>query len=128
MRKKILLVDDSPFFLKALLDALSENFEVETASSGEMAINLIKEIDSAAPGEVEPFDLIITDLEMPGLSGYDISQFIKIKNRKSKFTPVIMLTGKDITKEEARAYGCAAYIPKGNLGKVVSMAQILLSK
>jgi len=128
MRKKILLVDDSPFFLKALLDALSENFEVETASSGEMAIDLLKKIDSATSGKDEPFDLIITDLEMPGLSGYDIAQFIKIKNRKSKFTPVIMLTGKDITKEEARAYGCASYIPKGNLGKVVSMAQILLSK
>ena len=67
MRKKILLVDDCPFFLKALLDALSENFDVETTSSGEMAIDRLKEIDSAMLGYVEPFDLIITDLEMPGL-------------------------------------------------------------
>jgi CheY-like chemotaxis protein len=126
MRKRILLVDDCPFFLKVLLDALSENFDVETANSGEMAIDLIKKIDSAMLGYVEPFDLIITDLEMPGLSGYDVSQFIKVKNRKSKFTPVIMLTGKDITQEEARAYGCAAYIPKTNLGKVMSMTRILL--
>jgi CheY-like chemotaxis protein len=126
MRKKILLVDDSPFFLKALRDALSEDFHVETANSGEQAINLLKEIDGAKIGDVGPFDLVITDLEMTGLSGYDVSQFIKSKNRSNKFTPVIMLTGKDITQEEARGYGCAAYIPKTNLGKVMSMTRILL--
>ena len=126
MRKKILLVDDSPFFLKALSDALSVDFHVETASSGEKAINLLEEIDSAKPGDIGPFDLVITDLEMTGLSGYDVSQFIKNKNRSNKFIPVIMLTGKDITQEEARGHGCAAYIPKTNLGKVVSMTRILL--
>ena len=126
MRKKILLVDDSPFFLKALSDALSVDFHVETASSGEKAINLLEEIDSAKPGDIGPFDLVITDLEMTGLSGYDVSQFIKSKNRSNKFIPVIMLTGKDITQEEARGHGCAAYIPKTNLGKVVSMTRILL--
>ena len=124
MRKKILLVDDSPFFLKALSDALSVDFHVETAISGEKAINLLKEIDSAKLGDIGPFDLVITDLEMTGLSGYDVSQFIK--NRSNKFIPVIMLTGKDITQEEARGHGCAAYIPKTNLGKVISMTRILL--
>jgi len=79
MRKKILLVDDSPFFLKALSDALSVDFHVETASSGEKAINLLEEIDSAKPGDIGPFDLVITDLEMTGLSGYDVSQFIRNK-------------------------------------------------
>ena len=126
MKKKILLVDDSPFFLKALSDALSEDFHVVTANSGEKALDLLKEIDSAPFRDIVPFDLVITDLEMPGLSGYDVSQFIKSKNRNNKFTPVIMLTGKDITQEEARAYGCATYIPKTNLGKVVSMTRILL--
>jgi CheY-like chemotaxis protein len=126
MRKKILLVDDSPFFLKALRDALSEDFHVETANSGEQAINLLKEIYGAKVDDVGLFDLVITDLEMTGLSGYDVSQFIKSKNRSNKFTPVIMLTGKDITQEEARGYGCAAYIPKTNLGKVMSMTRILL--
>jgi len=126
MRKKILLVDDSPFFLKALSDALSVDFHVETASSGEKAINLLEEIDSAKPGDIGPFDLVITDLEMTGLSGYDVSQFIRNKNRRNKFIPVIILTGKDITQEEARGHGCAAYIPKTNLGKVVSMTRILL--
>lgn len=126
MRKKILLIDDSPFFLTALREAFAEDFHVETAVSGEKAIDLLKETDGDGLGDGETFDLIITDLEMPGISGYEVAQFVKGKNRHNKFTPVIMLTGKDITKEEARQYGCAAYIPKSNLKKVVSMARILL--
>ena len=42
-----------------------------------------KEIYSEKLGDVGPFDLVITDLEMTGLSGYDVSQFIKSKNRSS---------------------------------------------
>jgi two-component system chemotaxis sensor kinase CheA len=126
MRKRILLIDDSPFFLTALRDAFAEDFLVETADSGEKAIDILQENDSHAPGGGEPFDLIITDLEMPGINGYEVAQFVKGKNRNNRFTPVIMLTAKDITKEEARHYGCAAYIPKSNLNKVVSMARILL--
>ena len=102
MRKKILLVDDSPFFLKALRDALSADYYVETAFSGENANNLLEEIYCAKHGDIGPFDLVITDLEMAELSGYDVSQFIKSKNKSNKFAPVIMLTGKDITQEEAR--------------------------
>jgi len=128
VKKRILLVDDSPFFLTALHDALSGEFHVKTAASGEEAIDLIKETEIVKDGGGIPFDLVITDLEMPGLSGYDVSRFIKNKNRSNKFTPVIMLTGKDITKEEARQHGCAAYIPKTHLAKVISMARILLLK
>ncbi|RLB60184.1 MAG: hypothetical protein DRH08_15770, partial [Deltaproteobacteria bacterium] len=64
MKKRILLVDDSPFFLTALHDALSGEFHVETASSGEEAIDLIKETEIVKDGGGIPFDLIITDLEM----------------------------------------------------------------
>jgi CheY-like chemotaxis protein len=63
---------------------------------------------------------------MPGLSGFDLSLFVRQKNKESKFTPVIMLTEKIITKEEAREHGCVAYIPKSNLKKVVSMCRLLL--
>ncbi len=128
MKKKIFLIDDSPFFLKILSDLLSSDFLVETADSGEEAIDILKASDYDTPGCSEPFDLIITDLMMPGLSGYEVAQFVKGKNRKNKFTPVIMLSGAEITKEEARKHGCATYIPKTNLKKVVSMARILLHR
>ena len=125
-KKKILIVDDSPFFLKTLEDCLCKNFFVETASSGESAIEILEKTDPENPSELSRFDLIITDLTMPGISGYEVSEYVKNKNRTNRFTPVIMLTSKDISKEEARKHGCAAYVPKDNLDKVVSMAEILL--
>lgn len=124
MKKRVLVVDDSPFFIKVLSDLLAEDFVVETADSGEAALALLK--SSEVKGS-SSFDLVITDLEMPGLSGYDVAQFVKGKNRQNKFLPVVMLTEKEITKEEAREYGCATYIPKSNLKKVVSMAKILFA-
>ena len=126
MQKKILLIDDSPFFLKILSDLFEEDFEVEKANSAEQAIEMFKTSDLRNPASPMPFDLIITDLNMPGLSGYDVSRFIKGQNRERKFTPVIMLTEMDITKEEAREHGCATYISKKNMQKVVSMTRILL--
>jgi two-component system chemotaxis sensor kinase CheA len=123
VKKRVLVVDDSPFFLKVLSDLLAEDFAVETADSGEAALVLLK----ASEAKGSSFDLVITDLEMPGLSGYDVAQFVKGKNRQNKFLPVVMLTEKEITKEEARKYGCATYIAKSNLKKVVSMAKILFA-
>lgn len=120
--KKILIVDDSPFFINVLQDLLSkEGFLVSVANSGAAAIELL-----TAAEIFGRYDLIITDLVMPGLSGFDLSLFVRQKNRESKFTPVIMLTEKVITKEDARDHGCVAYIPKSNLKKVVSMCRILL--
>ena len=126
MKKKILLIDDNTFFLKVLSDLLTEDFAVVTAESGEKAIALLKGEDCSTPGGSEPFDLIITDLMMPGLSGFDVAQFVKGENRRNKFTPVIMVSGTDLTKEEIRSHGCATYIPKTNLNKIASMARILL--
>lgn len=126
MKKKILLIDDSAFFLKVLSDLLADDFSVVTADSGEKAVDLLRASDYNTPDGSEPFDLIITDLMMPGLSGYDVAQFVKGENRRNKFTPVIMVSGVELTKEEARSHGCATYIPKANLKKIVSMAQILL--
>jgi CheY-like chemotaxis protein len=126
MAKKILIIDDSPFFLNMLRDLLSGEFFVETANSGEEAIALLNEAYCETLGHSEPFDLVITDLMMPGLSGYDVSEYVRGRNWKNKFTPVLILTGSDITKQEARKRGCSAYIPKSNLKKVVSMAHILL--
>ena len=71
------------------------------------------------------FDLVITDLNMPGLNGFDVDRHIRGKNREKKFTPVIMLTEMTITDEEARMHGCAAYVLKSILDKVKSLVRIL---
>lgn len=117
--KKILLVDDDPLILRILSDALSSSFMVTTASSGEAAVSTLESGTS--------FDLIITDLVMGVMSGYDLAGYVKSRNLQSRYTPVIMLTSAPTSKEMARQYGCAAYIPKAEINKVVAMTKILLA-
>jgi len=81
-RKSILLVDDERLILHSLSrDLAKENFEVNVASSGEEGI---AKIDDAH------FDLVITDLSMPGLDGF---QVLKAAKRRNMLTMVIILTG-----------------------------------
>lgn len=126
--KSVLVVDDSPIFIAALGELLSDaGFDVTTAGSGEHAQEVVNASLESSEEGCKPFDLIITDLVMPGISGFDLSEFIRKKNQTNRFMPVIMLSEKEITKEEARKNGCSAYIPKSNLKKVVSMTRILLT-
>lgn len=118
-RKRILLVDDDPLILKVLSDAFTESYSVVTAASGEEAVKILEGGRS--------FDLIVTDLIMGAMSGYDLAGYVKSRNLQSRYTPVIMLTSAVTSKEVARQFGCAAYVPKSELNKVVSMTKILLA-
>ena len=81
-RKTILLVDDERIIRHSLArDLTKENFEVSAASSGEEGI---AKIDGGN------FDLVITDLLMPGLDGF---QVLKAAKRRNILTMVIILTG-----------------------------------
>lgn len=125
--KRILIVDDEPFYLKVLDDALSGEFFIRTAHSAEQAIDIIEAPQEVVPTGSSKFDLVITDLHLPGMNGYQFAEYVRAKNRLSRFTPVIMLTQYDISKEEARKHGCTSYIPKSDIDKVVSMVRILLA-
>lgn len=83
-RKSILLVDDEQVFLKSLsreLTSVFNDFSVTIAASGEEAIDKIN---------TSSFDLVVTDLLMPGLDGF---QVLKAAKRKNAQTMVIILTG-----------------------------------
>lgn len=81
--QRILLVDDEPILLKAVEFKLKKaSFEVETASSGEEAIDKLK---SGAT-----YDLVISDVMMPGLSGIELLRVVKENNAEMK---VLLLTG-----------------------------------
>jgi len=104
MRKiRLLLVDDEESILKSLSkDFSQEGYEVMTASSGEDAIEKIKN---------NYFDIVITDLSMPGLDG------IAVLNEAKKNNPdicVIILTGYgDLTSAiEALRLGADDYLLK----------------
>lgn len=88
---RILLVDDEKNIsnvLKAYLQ--QEGFHVTTAMNGIVALTLFKE---------NPYDLVLLDLMLPGLSGEEICREI----RKISATPIIMLTAK--VEEEDRIQG-----------------------
>lgn len=101
---KILLVDDEPDiveFLKYNLEA--EKFEVLTGHSGNDAIQLIKE---------KP-DLIILDIMMPGMSGFEVCS--KIRSEKNMVNiPIIFLTAKAGEADEIKGLelGASDYIKK----------------
>lgn len=105
MVKRILVVDDEKtvaFFLSETLDELGIEYQVQTACSGEDALKKIT---------VESFDLIITDLRMPGMSGLELlSQVREI----SPGTRTILITayGDDEVEAEARRLGVYDYITK----------------
>ena len=83
---RILIVDDeadSLIALSALLDGIAD--EVVTASSGEDALRLCLEGD---------FAVILLDVRMPGLDGFETAQMIRARERSSA-TPIIFITGMD---------------------------------
>jgi len=125
--RRILIVDDSPVVLAQLSDAFSSEYEVVTAESGEMAVEILEDPMRDSVCFSNMFDLIVTDLNMPGMNGFELAAYVRKRNRVNKFTPVILLTSEKISKEEARAHGCAAYISKADKQRLVSMVRIMLT-
>jgi DNA-binding response OmpR family regulator len=102
---KILIVDDDLDLVKLVNEILVGNgFEVFTASSGEEALSVINDI--------EP-DLIVLDVVLPGLSGYELCR--KIKSKKSlDSTKVLFLTvlSRDVDLKWMRECECDGYLAK----------------
>lgn len=103
-KKKIILVDDNIVNLSVGRDALSMTYDILTVPSGEKLLVLL--------GKVIP-DLILLDIEMPGMSGYGTIKHIK-SNPETANIPVIFLTAKsDVTSElEGLSLGAIDYISK----------------
>ncbi len=90
---RILVVDDLPTNVKLMKDLLGANgYDVETASSGEEALDLL---------ERERPDLVLLDVMMPGMTGYEVCQRIR-ENRDTAFVPVVMVTSLDAAEERIR--------------------------
>ena len=81
-KQSILFVDDDEQFRKAIVRIFeTSEFDITTAKDGQEALDLLSK---------NTYDLIITDLKMPVLDGYELMR--EIKKRKIKI-PVIILTG-----------------------------------
>lgn len=101
----VLIVDDEPINIKALQAVLSEEHNLVFATDGEMALTM-------AQTDPQP-DLILMDIVMPGLDGFQVCKRLKA-NAKTQHIPVVFLTGKWETSEEAKGLelGAVDYIRK----------------
>lgn len=80
---RILVIDDEPMLLDLLKEYLSDGrYIVDTAEDGILGLKKI---------QAQEYDLIITDIKMPGLSGDQILDYVK--NGKHSTTPVIGISG-----------------------------------
>lgn len=101
----ILIVDDEPINIKALQAVLGDEHLLAFANSGEEALEMAK--DDPQP------DLILMDIVMPGLDGFEVCSLLK-KDEKTRHIPIVFLTAKWETSEETKGLemGAVDYIRK----------------
>jgi len=104
-RKTILIVDDIPANIKILGQAMRAGYEVMVATSGAKALQIA--------GAAEPPDLILLDIMMPEMDGYEVCRRLK-EDTGTRDIPVIFITARDEEADETRglALGAADYITK----------------
>ena len=117
MDKKILIIDDEEdfcFFVKKNLEAIS-NYEIIVANKGKKGIQIARK---------EKPDLILLDIMMPGIDGFEVLKRLKA-NEKTQNISVIMLTAKDEDESKIKASGlyCEDYLVKP-VEKLVLRAKI----
>ena len=103
MKTKILIVEDDPHILLGLEEVLkSDGFEVVSCSRGDHALDAVARQRPA---------LIVLDVMLPGLSGYDICKKLRAKEIA---TPILMLTakGQEIDKVVGLELGADDYVTK----------------
>lgn len=100
----LLLVDDEPTNLQVLRAVLSDQYRLLFARDGDRALHLAR---------AETPDLILLDVMMPGLTGYDVCKALK-RNGATSRIPVIFVTALSDADDEARGFGLGAvdYITK----------------
>ncbi len=110
---KLLVVDDTPKNVKLLADILTaKGYNVVTAASGSEALSVI---------EVEKPDLVLLDVVMPEMSGYDVCRRIR-SNSATEVLPVVMVTALDPGEERIKGIEAGA---DDFLTKPINQAELL---
>jgi class 3 adenylate cyclase len=110
---RLLVVDDTPVNVKLLADLLgAKGYGVTTAASGPEALARI---------DKEPPDLVLLDVMMPGMSGYEVCRKLR-ENPATALLPVVMVTALDPTQERVRGIEAGA---DDFLTKPINQAELL---
>jgi DNA-binding response OmpR family regulator len=94
--EKILVVDDQPVNVELIAGYLEKDYEIIPAYSGEEALAKVKS---------EKPDIVLLDIMMPGVSGYEVCERIKKENR---FIPVVIVTALGEVEDRIRALEAGA--------------------
>jgi len=101
---KILFAEDNDLLRKSLSYFLvSKGFDVDQFSNGKEALEAIKSND---------YEMILTDINMPGISGMEITQYVRTKLSLS--IPIIIFTSSNVEQTELDSFdmGANEFIPK----------------
>lgn len=101
---KLILAEDNELLRKSLSFFLeSKGFEVHQYADGKEALEAIK---------LTPFDMILTDINMPGCSGMEITQYVRTQLNLD--TPIIIFTSSNVEQTELDSFdiGANEFIPK----------------
>jgi CheY-like chemotaxis protein len=116
----ILVVDDAPANIQLLSGVLREKYKVKAATSGVKAL--------AVSQKTPPPDLILLDIIMPELDGYEVCRQLKT-NPATMDIPVVFITGNISSQDEQRGLemGAVAYLGKPiDSGKLLETVERIL--
>lgn len=104
-KERILIVDDTPANIDVLGAILTEDYDISVAVNGPMALDI-----ATSP---TPPDLILLDIMMPEMDGYEVARQLKANNRTQQI-PIIFVTAKIEDQDEAFGFeiGAVDYIRK----------------
>lgn len=109
--KKILMVDDEPNNLQVLRQILRHHYQLFFATDGAQAL--------AIAGKHQP-DLVLLDIMMPGMDGYQVCEQLK-QDPRTRAAPVIFITAMSELEDEARGFdvGAVDYVQKPICGPLL---------
>ncbi len=101
----ILIVDDEPVNIRVLVELLKDRYDLRIATNGERALAITR--------SDEPPDLILLDVVMPGIDGFEVCRRLKADSRTARI-PVIFITGNTGEQEEILGFqaGAVDYVTK----------------
>ena len=127
-QKQILVVDDERDLCDILLFNLrSAGYQAEAVYSAEEAL---QQIDNRKSSNSNLFDLLLLDVMMPGMSGFELARRLK-ENEQARQIPIIFITAKDTEDDTLRGFGLGAddYVTKPfSVREVVARVKAVLNR
>jgi len=119
-RRTVLVVDDAPENIQVLSAILQPSYKVKAATSGERALKIAR--------SDKPPDLILLDIMMPEMDGYEVCRQLK-SDEQTRTIPVIFVTGMSDEAEQQKGLelGAAAYLIKPvEPGEVLAVSKVAI--